>query len=105
MLAIFDAPSAALRCAFDICPAAHHADVGARASEHAGEVDNFPDREVSGVAVQIAEAYSPRPSTGEVVVTQTVRDAVYVSSLAFRPRTNIDLAGPGSWSLFIAIAQ
>ncbi|HSZ99376.1 MAG TPA: AAA family ATPase [Streptosporangiaceae bacterium] len=103
VLAMFDAPSAALHCAFDICAAASDADVRARASVHAGEVDNFPDGEVRGIAVQVADRVLAHASPGEVVVTQTVRDAVYGSSLAFSPRSHLDLAGAGSWSLFTAV--
>ena len=103
VLAMFDAPSAALHCAFDICAAASDADVRARASVHAGEVDNFSDGEVRGIAVQVADRVLAHASPGEVVVTQTVRDAVYGSSLVFSPRSHLDLAGAGSWSLFTAV--
>ena len=105
VLATFDAPSAALRCAFGICAAARAVDVKARAAVHAGEIDNFPDGEIRGVAVQIAERMLAHAGIGEVVVTQTVRDAVYGSSLAFRSRGGVDLAGAGSWNLFTAIPQ
>jgi len=105
VLATFDAPSAALRCAFGICAAARAVDVKARAAVHAGEIDNFPDGEIRGVAVQIAERMLAHAGIGEVLVTQTVRDAVYGSSLAFRSRGGVDLAGAGSWNLFTAIPQ
>ena len=83
VLAMFDAPSAALRCAFAICAAARAVDVKARVAVHAGEIDSFPDGEIRGVAVQIAERMLAHADIGEVLVTQTVRDAVYGSSLAF----------------------
>jgi class 3 adenylate cyclase len=72
---------------------------------HAGEVETFPDGEIRGIAVQVAAGMLAHASTREVVVTQTVRDAVYGSLLAFRPRSNVDLAGAGSWSLFTAILR
>jgi hypothetical protein len=37
------------------------------------------------------------------MVTQTVKDAVYGSSLAFTARGDVELAGAGTWNLFIAI--
>ena len=105
VLAMFDAPSAALHCAFGICAAARAVNVKARAAVHAGEIDSFPDGEIRGVAVQIAERMLAHADIGEVLVTQTVRDAVYGSSLAFRSRGGVDLAGAGSWNLFTAIPE
>jgi class 3 adenylate cyclase len=105
VLAMFDAPSAALHCAFAICAAARAVNVKARAAVHAGEIDSFPDGEIRGVAVQIAERMLAHADMGEVLVTQTVRDAVYGSSLAFRSRGGVDLAGAGSWDLFTAIPE
>ena len=72
---------------------------------HLGEIDSFPDGEISGISVRIAELILGHAGTGEVLVTQTVRDAVYGSSLAFRSRGEIDLAGAGNWNLFAAIPQ
>jgi DNA-binding CsgD family transcriptional regulator len=105
VLAMFDAPSAALHCAFAICAAARAVDAKARAAVHAGEIDSFPDGEIRGVAVQIAERMLVHADIGEVLVTQTVRDAVYGSSLAFRSRGGVDLAEAGSWDLFTAIPE
>ena len=105
VLAIFDAPSEALRCAFDICEVARHGGVHVRAAVHLGEIDSFPDGEIQGISLRIAELVVAHASTGEVLVTQTVRDAVYGSSLVFRPRGNIDLSGAGNWNLFAAIPQ
>ena len=105
VLATFDAPSAAVRCAFGICAAARGAGVLARAAVHAGEIDSFPDGEISGVAVRIAEDLLVHARAGEVLVTQTVRDAVYGSSLAFRSRGDAALARAGRWSVFTAIPQ
>jgi len=105
VLAMFDAPSAALHCAFAICAAARAVDAKARAAVHAGEIDSFPDGEIRGVAVQIAERMLAHADIDEVLVTQTVRDAVYGSSLAFRSRGGVDLAEAGSWDLFTAIPE
>ena len=105
VLAMFDAPSAALHCAFDICAAARDVDVKARAAVHAGEIDTFPDGEIRGVAVRVAERMLAHACAGEVLVTQTVRDAVYGSSLAFTARGGVELAGAGTWNLFTAIPE
>ena len=102
VLATFDTPSAALRCAFDICATAHSRDIQARAAVHAGEIDSFPNGEIHGIAVQITELVLAHAGAGEVLVTQAVRDAVYGSSLAFRSRGDIDLEEVGRWELFRA---
>jgi DNA-binding CsgD family transcriptional regulator len=105
VLAVFDTPSEALRCAFDICAAARHAGVQVRAAVHLGEIDSFPDGEIHGISVRIAELVVAHAGTGEVLVTQAVRDAVYGSSLVFRPLGEIGLAGAGNWNLFAALPR
>jgi class 3 adenylate cyclase len=105
VLAVFDAPSEALRCAFDICAGARHVGVRVRAAVHLGEIDSFPNGEIQGISLRIAELVVAHAATDEVLVTQTVRDAVYGSSLVFRPRGDIDLSGAGNWNLFAAIPQ
>jgi class 3 adenylate cyclase len=105
VLAVFDVPSAALHCAFDICAAALECDVKACAAVHAGEIDSFPDGEIRGIAVGIADRALAHARAGEVLATQTVRDAVYGSALEFRPRGNVDLTDAGSWKLFTAIPE
>jgi class 3 adenylate cyclase len=103
VLAMFDAPSVALHCAFDICAAGHDVDVQASAAVHAGEIYTLPDGETRGIAVRIAERMLAHAGAGEVLVTQTVKDAVYGSSLAFTARGGVEIAGAGTWNLFIAI--
>jgi len=100
--AVFAAPSAALRCAFEICATATSRDVDARAAVHVGEIERLPDGNVNGVAVQIADGALKHARAGEVLVTQTVRDVVYGSSLTFSPRGDTALVGIGSWRLYAA---
>lgn len=102
LLAVFDTPTAALRCAFDICAVPPDRDGAARVAIHAGELDSLPDGNVHGAAVQIAELVLAHAGACEVLVTQTVRDAVYGSPLQFRSRGDVELAEIGSWKLFTA---
>ena len=104
-LAVFDAPSAALQCAFAVCAAARDGQAGGRAAVHVGEIESFPGGEIGGLAVQVVERMLPHAGTGEVLVTQTVRDTVYGSSLAFRSRGDVGLADAGNWPLFTAVPQ
>ena len=105
VLAMFDAPSAALHCAFAICAAARaatsrHAQRCTRARSTAS-----PTAKSAVSRCRIAERVLAHADMGEVLVTQTVRDAVYGSSLAFRSRGGVDLAEAGSWDLFTAIPE
>jgi DNA-binding CsgD family transcriptional regulator len=102
-LAMFDAPSAALHCAFDLCAPGRDVDVQARAAVHAGEIYTLPDGETRGIAMRIAERMLAHAGAGEVLVTRTVKDAVYGSSLGFTARGHAELAGAGTWDLFLAI--
>jgi class 3 adenylate cyclase len=70
---------------------------------HAGENYTLADGEIHGIAVRMAERMLAHAGAGEVLATQTVRDAVYGSSLAFTARGDVELAGAGTWNLFIAI--
>jgi DNA-binding CsgD family transcriptional regulator len=103
VLAMFDTPTPALRCAFVICATAHPGGRVARVAVHVGEVDSFPDGEISGFAVRIAEGLLAHAGAGEVLVTQTVRDAVYGSAQDFRAHGEVSLAGLGRWRVLTAI--
>jgi len=102
VLAVFGAPSAALRCAFEICTTVTGGAVNARAAIHVGEIERSPDGTVHGVAVQIAEGALKHAQAGEVLVTETLRDTLYGSSLAFRIHGAATLGGIGTWRLYSA---
>jgi DNA-binding CsgD family transcriptional regulator len=102
VLAVFGAPSAALRCAFEICATATGRAVSARAAIHVGEIERFSNGTVHGVAVQIAEQALKNAQPGEVLVTETLRDTLYGSSLAFSARGATTHGGIGSWRLYAA---
>lgn len=56
-------------------------------------------------AWRIAERVLAHAGAGQVLVTQTVKDPVYGSSLAFSARGDVEITGAGTWNLFIAIPQ
>jgi class 3 adenylate cyclase len=102
VMAVFDAPTRALRCAFGLVEAARGLDVEIRAGIHTGEIERR-ETGVGGIAVHIAARVLGSADAGCVVVTKTVRDLVTGTDLAFRPLGDATLRGvPGQWELFEA---
>jgi class 3 adenylate cyclase/dihydrofolate reductase len=102
VMAIFDAPTRALRCAFELVEAARGLDVETRAGIHTGEIERR-ETGVGGIAVHIAARLLGHADNSQVVVTKTVRDLVTGTDLAFRPLGDTTLRGvPGQWELFEA---
>jgi pimeloyl-ACP methyl ester carboxylesterase/DNA-binding CsgD family transcriptional regulator len=88
LLATFDGPARAVRCAAAICEvAARDLGIAVRCGVHTGEVElSEPRGGIGGVAVHIAARIGALARSGEVVVTSTVRDLVAGSGLRFRER-------------------
>ncbi|HET9082813.1 MAG TPA: dihydrofolate reductase family protein [Candidatus Limnocylindrales bacterium] len=102
VMAVFDAPTRALRCAFGLVEAARDLDVETRAGVHTGEIERR-ETGVGGIAVHIAARVMGAASPSQVVVTKTVRDLVTGTDLTFRPLGETSLRGvPGQWDLFEA---
>jgi len=100
VMAIFDAPTRALRCAFELVAAARSLDVETRVGIHTGEIERR-ETGVGGIAVHIAARVLGQAEPGGVAVTKTVRDLVTGTGLAFRPLGDATLRGvPGQWELF-----
>ncbi len=71
-----------------------------RAGLHTGECQ-VVDGEIGGLAVRIGARVAAEARPGEVLVSQTVRDLVAGSGLAFEERETAELNGvPGEWRLF-----
>lgn len=73
ILAIFDTPTRALRCAFGLGEAISRLGLEIRVAIHTGEVERRKD-DVGGIGVHIAARALDEAATGAVVVTRTVRD-------------------------------
>ena len=102
VMAVFDAPTRALRCAFALIDAAQGLDVEIRAGIHTGEIERR-ETGIGGIAVHIAARLLGPAEPSQVVVTKTVRDLVTGTDLAFRPLGATSLRGvPGEWELFEA---
>jgi class 3 adenylate cyclase len=71
-----------------------------RAGLHTGECQ-VVDGKIGGLAVNIGARVAAEARPGEVLVSQTVRDLVAGSGLAFEDRGATELKGvPGEWRLF-----
>jgi class 3 adenylate cyclase/dihydrofolate reductase len=104
ILATFDAPTRALRCAFGLNAGLGDFGLTIRSAIHTGEIE-FRDDDIGGIGVHIAARALAQAGDREVVVTRTVRDLVTGTDLAFSPLGAVGLRGiPGEWELFAASA-
>ena len=100
VLATFDSPGRAIRCAIALRDSMDAVGTPMRAGLHTGEVEIRGD-DVGGIAVNIAARVSAMAGTGEVFVSRTVTDLVSGSGIRFADRGTHALRGlPGDWQLF-----
>jgi class 3 adenylate cyclase len=101
LLATFDGPARAIRCATAIRDAARgQFDLDVRSGVHTGEIELIGD-DVGGIAVHIGARVSAYADPGEVLVSGTVKDLVVGSGISFEDRGERELKGvPGSWRLW-----
>jgi len=102
IMASFDGPGRAIRCALAIAAAVRPHGLEVRAGLHTGEVELMGDN-IGGIAVHIASRVQADAAAGEVMVSSTTRDLVAGSGIAFEARGARQLKGvPGEWALFAA---
>jgi class 3 adenylate cyclase len=102
LLAIFDAPTRALRCAFGLRDAVGRLGLDIRSAIHTGEVE-LRGGDVGGIAVHICARALSVAAQRAIVVTRTVRDLATGTDLVFTPLGAVGLRGaPGEWELFEA---
>lgn len=85
LLARFDGPARAIRCARAIQRAAKELDLDLRAGVHTGEVE-VVGTAIRGIAVHTAARIASLAGPGEVYTSSTVRDLVAGSGIGFRDR-------------------
>ena len=102
LLATFDAPTRALRCAFELHEPLAALGLEIRAAIHTGEIE-LRDADVGGIGVHIASRALGEAGPSRVVVTRTVHDLATGTDLSFAPLGSVGLRGvPGQWELFEA---
>jgi len=99
-LAAFDGPARAIRCAAAVREGARAHGIEIRAGVHTGECEIIGEK-LGGIAVHIGSRVASKAAPGEIVVSQTVKDLVAGSGLAFAERGTHTLKGvPGEWRLY-----
>ena len=100
LLATFDGPARAVRCALAIGETVRPLGLEIRAGCHTGEVE-LADADVQGLAVHIGTRVAAAAHPSEVMVSQTVKDLVAGSGLAFEDAGEHELKGvPDRWHLY-----
>jgi pimeloyl-ACP methyl ester carboxylesterase/class 3 adenylate cyclase len=101
VLAMFDGPARAVRCARTISRDVASLGIQVRAGLHTGEVETMGEK-VGGIAVHIGARVATQAPAGEVLVSSTVKDLVSGSGIQFEDRGVQSLKGvPGEWHLFL----
>jgi class 3 adenylate cyclase len=102
VLAAFDAPSGAVRCALALQAAAKRIGLELRIGVHTGEVE-LRRGDVRGITVHAAARVMRKCAPGEVFVSRIVTDLVAGAGLNFAERGAHELRGlPGRWDLYAA---
>jgi pimeloyl-ACP methyl ester carboxylesterase len=102
-LATFDGPARAVRCALSAGEAVQQLGVEIRAGVHTGECE-LDGLKIRGIAVHTGARITSLAGPGEVLVSQTVKDLVAGSGLAFEDRGVHELKGvPGEWRIYAAL--
>ena len=100
VLATFDVPGRAIRCALALRDPAPTRGWRLRAGIHTGEVDLVGDQ-ISGPSLSIADAVCRHAQDGEILVSRTVKDLLVGSGIGFTDRGSHLLTSSGDhWALF-----
>jgi pimeloyl-ACP methyl ester carboxylesterase len=104
VLATFDGPGRAIRCALSFSNAAREIGLAVRTGLHTGEIE-LRGNDIGGIAVHAAARVMAQSAADEVLVSRVVTDLVAGAGLRFSDRGSHELKGlPGKWDLFAAIA-
>ena len=100
ILATFDGPARAIRCAQAIAARMRQLGLPIRAGIHTGECEQMGE-DVGGVAVHTAARVAALAGADQVLVSRTVVDLVAGSGLSFTDRGEYALKGiRGTWQVF-----
>jgi class 3 adenylate cyclase len=102
ILASFDGPGRAIKCAIALSGAATRIGLKLRAGLHTGEVETR-GQDIAGIAVNAAARIMGEAGPGEILVSRVVTDLVAGAGVNFVRRDPCELKGlPGKWDLFTA---
>ncbi|MET4798117.1 adenylate/guanylate cyclase domain-containing protein [Bradyrhizobium sp. LB11.1] len=102
VVATFDGPGRAVRCALAIGSETKQIGLPVRAGLHTGEIE-IRGNDIGGIAVHAAARVMSHSGSDEVLVSRVVTDLVAGAGLKFAERGSFELKGlPGRWDLFAA---
>jgi class 3 adenylate cyclase len=102
ILATFDGPGRAVRCAIAFEAASKQIGIPLRAGLHTGEIE-MRGGDVSGIAVHAAARVMAQAGSREILVSRVVTELVAGAGLKFSERGSHELKDlPGRWDLFAA---
>ncbi|HYI08771.1 MAG TPA: alpha/beta fold hydrolase [Thermoanaerobaculia bacterium] len=102
LVATFDGPARAIRCARALLDAADARGVRLAAGLHTGECELTAEG-IAGVSVEIGALLAEAAAVGEIVVSSTVRDLIAGSGIEMVARGRAELGGLGDWGLFSVV--
>ena len=100
VLATFDGPARAIRCASAITASAQRLGIRVKTGLHTGECDVLGEK-YGGVAVELAQRIAEESALGEILASRTVKDLVAGSGIKFEEygkKSFPEIAG--EWRLF-----
>jgi class 3 adenylate cyclase len=104
VLATFDGPARAIRCARALATETDRLGLPVRVGLHTGECE-VRDSDVGGIAVHIGARVMAEAGPSEVLVSRTVKDLTVGSDIVFEGRGARQLKGvPGEWELYAVTA-
>ncbi len=92
VIATFDGPSRAIRCALALRDGAGRLGIQVRSGLHTGEIEKS-DGDIRGITVHVAARIASSASIGEVLVSEVVVDLVEGSGIEFEDRGAQELKG------------
>jgi pimeloyl-ACP methyl ester carboxylesterase/DNA-binding winged helix-turn-helix (wHTH) protein/class 3 adenylate cyclase len=100
LLATFDGPARAIRCALAITESAQRLDIRVKTGLHTGECEVRGEK-YSGTAIELAQKIADEASLGEILASRTVKDLVAGSGLNFVENSIKSFPEiQGEWRLF-----
>ena len=100
MLATFDGPARAVRCAQTFVDSAKTLGLEIRAGAHTGEI-TYGGNDLAGIGVHVAARVAAMAGPGQVWASSTVKDLTAGSGLSFEDAGEHELKGvPDSWHLY-----
>jgi hypothetical protein len=101
LLAAFDGPARAIRCALASNDSARRLNLTVKTGLHTGECDVSADEKYAGVAVELAQKIAAESRSGEILASRTVKDLVAGSGIEFEEHGVKSFPGiNGEWRLF-----